>query len=119
MKAMVLAAGAATGLYPLTYTLPQALVPVLNRPAIEHLLEWLASHEIDDVVINLHYLHASVRQALQPRIEQLHVHTVANEEANLLARLGRPQLLQSFVMSAPDTTQAGLTVQHAAYDGVL
>jgi mannose-1-phosphate guanylyltransferase len=67
---MILAAGAATGLYPLTYTLPQALVPVLNRPAIEHLLEWLASHEIEEVVINLHYLHASVRQALQPRIEQ-------------------------------------------------
>jgi mannose-1-phosphate guanylyltransferase len=67
---MILAAGAATGLYPLTYTLPQALVPVLNRPSIEHLLEWLASHEIEEVVINLHYLHASVRQALEPRMKQ-------------------------------------------------
>lgn len=67
MKAMVLAAGAATGLYPLTYTLPMALVPVLNRPVIEHLLDWLAQHEVEDVVINLHYLHASVRQALEPR----------------------------------------------------
>lgn len=70
MKAMILAAGAATGLYPLTYTLPQALVPVLNRPAIEHLLDWLACHQIEKAVINLHYLHASVRQALEPRIER-------------------------------------------------
>lgn len=69
MKAMILAAGAATGLYPLTYTLPTALIPVLNRPTIEHLLDWLTAHGVEEVVINLHYLHSSVRQALQPRIE--------------------------------------------------
>ena len=69
MKAMVLAAGAATGLYPLTYTLPTALVPVLNRPSVEHILDWLGAHQVEEVVINLHYLHASVRQALQPRVE--------------------------------------------------
>lgn len=67
MKAMILAAGAATGLYPLTYTLPTALVPILNRPVIEHTLDWLQSHHIEDVVINLFYLHASVRQRLQDR----------------------------------------------------
>lgn len=69
MKVMILAAGAATGLYPLTYTLPTALVPVLNRPSIEHLLEWLEGHDVGEVVINLHYLHASVRQALEKRRE--------------------------------------------------
>jgi len=69
VKAMILAAGAATGLYPLTYTLPTALVPVLNRPSIEHLLDWLALHQVEEVVINLHYLHASVRQALKARMD--------------------------------------------------
>lgn len=68
MKAMILAAGAATGLYPLTYTLPSALVPVLNRPVIEHLLDWLADHQVDEVVINLHYLQASVKQTLKDRV---------------------------------------------------
>lgn len=70
MKAMILAAGAATGLYPLTYTLPTALIPILNRPAISHLLEWLARHQVEEVVVNLHYLHASVRQALEARTQE-------------------------------------------------
>ncbi len=70
MKAMILAAGAATGLYPLTYTLPTALVPILNRPAIEHLLDWLSDSGVDEVVINLHYLHRAVSDALVSRMEQ-------------------------------------------------
>lgn len=95
MKAMILAAGAATGLYPLTYTLPMALVPVLNRPAIEHLLDWLADHNIDEVVINLHYLHASVKQALQERVEAGHPRLHLTVEAELSGTAGGVALAQS------------------------
>lgn len=69
MKGMILAAGSATGLYPLTYTLPAALVPILNRPAIEQQLDWLAQAGVDEVVINLHYLHRAVSGALSERVE--------------------------------------------------
>ena len=64
MKAMILAAGGATKLYPLTYSLPKPLVPVLNRPVIEHILTTLASHGFDEIVINLHYLHRMIEDAL-------------------------------------------------------
>jgi len=64
MKAMILAAGGATKLYPLTYTLPKPLVPVLNRPVIEHIIELLHNHGIRDLIINLHYLHRSIEEAL-------------------------------------------------------
>ena len=67
MKAMVLAAGPATGLYPLTYTLPVALVPILNRPAIEQQLDWLVQAGVNEVVVNLHYLHRAVSGALAER----------------------------------------------------
>jgi mannose-1-phosphate guanylyltransferase len=69
MKAMVLAAGSATGLYPLTYTLPVALVPILNRPAIEQVLDWLSSAGVGEVVVNLHYLHRAVSGALEQRVK--------------------------------------------------
>ncbi len=69
MKAMVLAAGSATGLYPLTYTLPVALVPILNRPAIEQQLDWLSHAGVDEVVVNLHYLHRAVSGALSERLK--------------------------------------------------
>lgn len=61
---MILAAGSASRLYPLTYTLPMVLVPVVNRPIIEHQLEYLAGYGFDEVCINLHYLHRSIREHL-------------------------------------------------------
>ncbi len=38
MKAMVLAAGLGTRLRPITYGMPKPMVPVLNRPVMEHIL---------------------------------------------------------------------------------
>ena len=64
MKAMILAAGGATRLYPLTYTLPKPLVPVLNVPVIEHLIALLHRHSFDEIVINVHYLHRTITEAL-------------------------------------------------------
>lgn len=93
---MILAAGAATGLYPLTYTLPTALIPILNRPAIEHLLEWLGRHQIDDVVINLHYLHASVRQALDSREGERQPAIHLTVEAELSGTAGGVALAQAY-----------------------
>lgn len=60
MKAMILAAGGATHLYPLTYTLPMVMVPVVNTPVIEHLVRLLARHGFDQIVVNLHYLHRTI-----------------------------------------------------------
>ncbi len=51
MLAVVLSGGLGTRLRPLTYTTPKQLVPVLNRPLIEHLLAHLAGHGVDTAVI--------------------------------------------------------------------
>jgi glucose-1-phosphate thymidylyltransferase len=52
MKLVVLAAGYATRLYPLTLDRPKALLPVAGRPMVEHVLERLAAiAEIDGVYL--------------------------------------------------------------------
>lgn len=53
---MILAAGPATRLYPLTYTLPKPMLPVANIPVIEHIISLLARHGFTDIMVNLHYL---------------------------------------------------------------
>lgn len=55
MRGMILAGGKSTRLYPLTLDLPKPLVPVLDRPVVDHIIDYLASHGVDDVVINVHY----------------------------------------------------------------
>jgi NDP-sugar pyrophosphorylase family protein len=54
-KAYVMAAGLGTRLYPLTGRTSKPMVPILNRPVMEHLLRLLRRHGIEEVAANLHY----------------------------------------------------------------
>ena len=51
MKAVVLAGGEATRLRPLTCNTPKMMVPVLNRPLLEHLVHYVKAHDIIDIVL--------------------------------------------------------------------
>ncbi len=64
MKAMVLAAGRGERMRPLTDTTPKPLLPVGGKPLIGYHLEALARAGVRDVVINLSWLGARIREAL-------------------------------------------------------
>ena len=68
MKAMVLAAGLGTRLRPLTYEITKPMVPVLDRPVIEHIVELLERHGFDEVIANLHYFPDSIREYFGERL---------------------------------------------------
>ncbi len=53
---MILAAGFGTRLKPLTLGLPKPMFPVLNRPLLEHALNFLSSNGIQDIIVNVHHL---------------------------------------------------------------
>jgi len=55
MRAMVLAAGLGTRLRPMTYSVPKPMVPVLNRPVMEHIVELLVRQGFDEIIANLHW----------------------------------------------------------------
>ena len=50
-----MAAGLGTRLQPLTYDIPKPMVPVANRPIMEHILALLARHDLGELVANLHW----------------------------------------------------------------
>ncbi len=66
---MVLAAGLGTRLRPLTYEITKPMVPVLDRPVMEHILDLLARHGFTDVVANLHYFPDSIREHFGERLQ--------------------------------------------------
>ncbi len=51
MKAVILVGGEATRLRPLTYNTPKAMVPVLNKPFLEHVIGHLSEHQVKDIVL--------------------------------------------------------------------
>jgi mannose-1-phosphate guanylyltransferase len=55
MRAVVLVGGFGTRLRPLTLTRPKQMLPIVDRPMLEHVLSHLAGHGIDDVVLSMGY----------------------------------------------------------------
>jgi NDP-sugar pyrophosphorylase family protein len=64
MKAVILAAGFGTRLWPLTEDRTKPAIPFLNRPLIAYSVEYLAKSGIRDIIINLHHQPDSIRRAL-------------------------------------------------------
>lgn len=64
MKAMVLAAGLGVRMQPLTDGRAKPSLPVLNRPLITLILDFLRRHGVSDVMINLHHCPDSIRGIL-------------------------------------------------------
>lgn len=58
MKAVILAGGLGTRLQPYTFFIPKPMLPIGNKPLLEHILEWLKRNNgIDQIVICVSYLH--------------------------------------------------------------
>jgi mannose-1-phosphate guanylyltransferase len=51
MQAVILAGGEGTRLRPLTLTIPKPAIQLVDRPFLRYMLDWLARHGVDDVVI--------------------------------------------------------------------
>ncbi len=64
MQAVILVGGEGTRLRPLTSTVPKPVVPLVDRPFISYMLEWLRRHGVDDVIMSCGFLATSVRNVL-------------------------------------------------------
>lgn len=64
MQALILAGGEGTRLRPLTSTVPKPVVPLVDRPFIAFMLEWLRGHGVDDVVISCGFMASGVHNVL-------------------------------------------------------
>src|SRR4030095_13170788 len=64
MRAIVLSAGYGTRLWPLTADRTKPAIPILGKPLVGYVAEYLAEYGIDEIVVNLHHRPDSVRKAL-------------------------------------------------------
>jgi len=126
MRAMVLAAGLGTRLRPITYEMPKPMVPVLNRPVMEHIVRLLARHDFKETIANLHWF---------PELIQAHfgdgtgfgVELTYSPEEQLLGTSGGVRNVAGFlgdsflIISGDALTDIDLTAMrefHESHDGV-
>ncbi|MGE5140949.1 MAG: sugar phosphate nucleotidyltransferase, partial [Rudaea sp.] len=55
MKVIVMAGGEGSRLRPLTINRPKPMVPLVNRPVMGHIVEWLKRNDLTDIVATLQY----------------------------------------------------------------
>jgi mannose-1-phosphate guanylyltransferase len=84
LATMVLAAGLGTRLRPLTEVCAKPLVPVGDRPILEHVLDKLRAAGVTRVVVNAHHRAGEVRDFIRKRSP----HVVVSEESELLGTAG-------------------------------
>jgi NDP-sugar pyrophosphorylase family protein len=110
VQCVILAGGLATRMRPLTEQIPKALIPVEGTPFIDHQLDWLAAHGVDEVVLSIGYrgdmLRAHVGDGARFGLAARYV----DEGANLRGTLGALRLAfdegvlrESFLMTYGDS----------------
>jgi mannose-1-phosphate guanylyltransferase len=60
MKAMILAAGKGTRVRPITYTIPKPMIPIIEKPVMEFLLELLRQHGFTEIMVNVSHLASEI-----------------------------------------------------------
>jgi len=56
MKAMILAADKGTRVRPITHTTPKPMIPIMQKPVMEFLLELLRQHGFNQIMVNVSHL---------------------------------------------------------------
>jgi mannose-1-phosphate guanylyltransferase len=121
MRAMVLAAGLGTRLRPLTNEITKPMVPVLDRPVMEHILDLLDRHSFEGVIANLHYFPETIREHFGDRLEYRY-------EQDLLGTAGGVRACADFFGAEPflvisgdaltDIDLGALTARHREAGGI-
>jgi mannose-1-phosphate guanylyltransferase len=64
VQALILAGGEGTRLRPLTSNMPKPVIPLVGRPFIAYMIEWLRSHGVDDVILSCGFMADGVHSVL-------------------------------------------------------
>ena len=101
-----MAAGLGTRLRPLTHAIPKPLVPVANRPIMEHILERLARDGFREVVANLHWYPDTIRDHFGDG-SALGTELTYSFEETLLGTAGGVRNVREFFGDSPFVVMAG------------
>jgi len=121
MKAVVLVGGEGTRMRPLTQTVPKPLLPLMDRHALDHVLDHLARHGVHEVVLSSPYLEHVFHPFIEARhgdpaiawITETHALGTGGAIVNALASAGDEPF---FALNGDILTDLDLTAMRSAHE---
>ena len=131
MTGGIIAAGEGRRLRQAGFDVPKPLVPVVNKPVMQHILELLKRHGITDIVVTLHYLAEEIeslgrsqRHELRSRIAVIIEHLLklehspaVNPRRGWIDTIGRERLNVEDLLQ--ERRIVGITAQDQAHPQLL
>ena len=68
MQALILVGGHGTRLRPITLTIPKPVIPLVDRPFLRYMIDWLARHGVDEVIMACGFLPDLLRATLGDKV---------------------------------------------------
>jgi NDP-sugar pyrophosphorylase family protein len=96
-QALLLTAGLGTRLRPLTDVRAKPAIPVAGEPMVRRIIHWLASHGIDDLVLNLHHRPDTLTAAVGNGADLGVRARYSWEQPRILGSAGGPRLARPIV----------------------
>ena len=123
MQALVLAGGEGTRLRPLTLTTPKPVMPFAGRPFMTFMLDWLARHEVDDVILSCGFMSDAVERVLGDIHAGIRIRYVHEDEPlgtagplRLALDTGALQDERLFVLNGDVLTDMDLTAEREQHE---
>ena len=128
MKAFLLAGGLGERLRPLTLRMPKCLVPINGVPLLEYWLNLCATHDVDEVLVNVSQHPEQVRdflasRQLGPRVTLVVEDTPVGNAGTVLANrrfvAGESDFWIFYADNLTDVSLADMAATHRRHGGVL
>jgi mannose-1-phosphate guanylyltransferase len=123
-KAVILAGGYGTRLRPLTFSMPKTMIPLVNKPVIDYILDYLAGYGLKEFVITTNYLREQTIAYLDSTRKDLKI--VYPEEPSPLGTAGSVKnagITETMVIIQGDNITeidiGKLLTFHKAHDGLV
>jgi mannose-1-phosphate guanylyltransferase len=123
VQALVLAGGEGTRLQPLTLTTPKPVMPFAGRPFMTFMLDWLARHGVDDVILSCGFMSDAVEEVLGNEHEGIRLRYVHEDEPlgtagplRLALDSGALQAERLYVLNGDVLTDMDLTAEREQHE---
>ena len=121
MKAVVLVGGEGTRLRPLTETVPKPLLPLVDRPILDHVLDHLVVHGVREVIMSSPYLEETFHPFIEardgdPAITWITEHEALGTGGAIVSALDHVGDHAFFALNGDILTDLDLTAMLASHD---